>query len=335
MNRQRRIPAVLLLVALLIVSMSSFTVYFQKRQAQVTPTISQLAVIADVKAEKLQRWFKELLLGIVQDLENKAILTDALTLLQVRINIKPEYQQAYARLKSRFSKLNPKRLNISILSNNGIVIFSTDQQQEGNYQPLQNTTTYFTLDQIQQVTPNLYESTLTRKPMITLAVPLNTASGKRIGALAIDVNLEDLDHLIRQPLTSPSSPDSTPKQTRESYLVGRISSVSNTFLTVTPDPEAISNDNVLSNRSVDSLGITQALQGQKGSGLYLNYNRIPVLGVYRWLPQYRLALIVEVKQSEIFADAQNLARQIFLGGILVTIAMMITLSILSRSYNFL
>ncbi|BFM39201.1 unknown protein [Synechocystis sp. LKSZ1] len=325
----------MLLLALLIVSLSSFAVYFQERQAQVAPTITKLEVIADMKSKELQQWFQSLLGGIVKDLENEAIISDAVTLLKVRINIKPEYQQAYKRLKSRFSKLDPKRLNISILSNNGIVIFSTDKQQEGNYQPLQNTTTYFTLDAIQQVTPNLYESTLTRKPMITLAAPLNTVEGKRMGALAIDVNLEDLDRLIRHPVVSKSSTEQIKSQITESYIVGRISSVSNAFLTVANRSVTASNNNGLSNESVNSLGIDQAIQGQQGSGLYLNYNQIPVVGVYRWLPQYRLALLVEVAQSEVFAGATKLARQIFFGGVMGSLILIIILLWFGDRGNFL
>ena len=326
MNRQQRIPAIVLLLVLLIVSLSSFVVYFQKRQSQVAPTISKLEVIADIKSQELQQWFKSLLAGIVQDLENEAIIRDAVTLLKVRINIKPEYQQAYQRLKSRFSKLDPKHLNISILSNNGIVVFSTDKQQEGNYQPLQNTTTYFILDQIGQVTPNLYQSTLTRKPMITLAAPLKTVEEKRIGALAIDVNLENLDRLIRNSVANKRSMESIKNYTQETYVVGRISSVSNSFLTMANQAVIPSQNNAFSNKSVNSLGIDKAIQGQQGSGLYLNYNQTPVLGVYRWLPQYRLAILVEVAQSEIFAGATKLARQIFFGGILGSLIVILMLS---------
>jgi hypothetical protein len=58
---------------------------------------------------------------------------------------------------------------------------------------------------------------------------------------------------------------------------------------------------------------------ENGQGMYLNYAQIPVLGVYRWLPTYRFALLVEVQQAKVFNLARLRAGQLFVGGLLFTL----------------
>lgn len=43
-------------------------------------------------------------------------------------------------------------------------MFSTGKLEEGQYQPLQNTSTYFTPDQINVIKPIFYQSSLTQRP---------------------------------------------------------------------------------------------------------------------------------------------------------------------------
>ena len=61
---------------------------------------------------------------------------------------------------------------------------------------------------------------------------------------------------------------------------------------------------------IHSRGIDSAVARQSGQGLYTNYRGVPVIGVYRWLPEREAALVVEMTQEQAFAPARRLALEI-------------------------
>jgi signal transduction histidine kinase len=91
----------------------------------------------------------------------------------------------------------------------------------------------------------------------------------------------------------------------ETYLVN----TSNVLVSA----EALAGDQKFSG-GVYSEGIASALQGKDGTGLYLNYAGIPVIGVYNWVDGHAVALLAEMSQAEAFAPARQLAWTIFLIG---------------------
>ncbi|HIE39588.1 MAG TPA: sensor histidine kinase [Anaerolineales bacterium] len=69
--------------------------------------------------------------------------------------------------------------------------------------------------------------------------------------------------------------------------------------------------------------VQAALSGEEREGLYENYEGVPVIGVYRWLPALGLALFVEQSQEEAFAGNDSVAAAVIaatLGVALVTAA---------------
>ena len=71
-------------------------------------------------------------------------------------------------------------------------------------------------------------------------------------------------------------------------------------------------------RGVHSLGIDRALAGQDGSALYRNFDDVPVLGVWRWLEEHQLAILLESPQAEAFAPARRLLAVGLLAGLVAT-----------------
>ena len=68
-----------------------------------------------------------------------------------------------------------------------------------------------------------------------------------------------------------------------------------------------------------------------GRGLYLNYTGEPVIGVYRWIDDRELALLVEMQQREAFAPARRLAATILIGGVLLAGLLSVAVYLLARS----
>jgi signal transduction histidine kinase/HAMP domain-containing protein/ActR/RegA family two-component response regulator len=82
--------------------------------------------------------------------------------------------------------------------------------------------------------------------------------------------------------------------------------------------------------AIHSAGIDSAVARRSGQGLYTNYKGVPVIGVYRWLPERDSAMVVEEAQSEAFAPARQLALEIGVIGVIVVLLTSIGIYFASR-----
>ncbi|MGE5660203.1 MAG: ATP-binding protein [Actinomycetota bacterium] len=228
------------------------------------------------------------------------------------------YLLAYDRLFQYFSYISATKQNmreISILTNTGTVVFSTDKTQQGKFQSLGDPTTFFTQEAAATVIPIFYTSQITGKQLITFATPILDNSGKRMGALSVNLDLQGIDDLIRERTGLGRS--------GETYLVGNLAN-KKTF---------ISGDQELLKKfadGVESQGINAAIEGNSGTTLYLNYKGIPVIGSYRWLNKQGLALLAEMTQEEAFTPANQLSRDILLIGLSSSGLLLVAVYLLSR-----
>ncbi|MEO1592641.1 MAG: ATP-binding protein, partial [Cyanobacteria bacterium J06632_22] len=209
--------------------------------------------------------------------------------------------EAYTALNEYFdniSQIKPALKEVSILSEGGIVLFSTNKDLESTYRPLGATTTYFTEDTA-DIMPTLYRSPVTGRITMTFATPIMGESGSRAGVLSVKLDLNEIDSLIR---------DRTGLgETGKTYLVGQLEQT-NTFI-------AASEASQIGATEARSLAIDAAISGQNGAALYENYAGVPVVGVYRWVADQNLALLAEIDQTEAFAPARHLAYLILVVGL--------------------
>lgn len=307
------------LLGLAIVSGVAFGSYVWVRSRLIPPVQGQLERLADEQVQILDRWFDQQRQALLDAATNPDEFPEIFQLLSPADAATGASEDAaeegngvtYEAFVDSFSRLTGfDRDTLSVLNNGGIVVFAADPARQGQYQPIQNTTTYFTQEQSNQV-PNLYVSSLTDTLQITFATPVINEEGIRIGVLAVDLDLGDLHQQVQQgAMTSTVAIARRPSQS--SYLVGQASAVQNQIIAADTMGTALTPD------GVDSQGIDAALAGQNGADLYLNYDRVPVIGAYRWASRHNLALLVEVNQAEIFHPARQIARQIFVIGLIVT-----------------
>jgi signal transduction histidine kinase len=83
-------------------------------------------------------------------------------------------------------------------------------------------------------------------------------------------------------------------------------------------------------RMVDSPGIEAALSGEARDGLFQNYADVPVIGVYRWIPELQLALVAEQPQEQAFAAADNVTAAVVGATLLVAFATAIIAAVVTR-----
>jgi len=225
---------------------------------------------------------------------------------------------------AEFAQVKPSLQEISLLTTGGIVALSTNKTKEKTYQPLGTTTTYFTEDQSTTVIPTFYTSPITRESAITFATPILDRSGQRLGVLAVDLDLQGIDDIIRERTGL--------GETGATYLIGRLGN-RNVFISQQGTPEEEESENSENSEElteVNSFGIQQATEGIDGVGLYRNYQGTPVIGAYVWMENQNLALLAEMSQAEAFAPAQRLLKEILQIGLSAALFLLIIIYLISR-----
>ncbi|MBP0017305.1 MAG: HAMP domain-containing histidine kinase [Cyanobacteria bacterium SBLK] len=135
-----------------------------------------------------------------------------------------------------------------------------------------------------------------------------------MAALTVDLQLAEIDALIRN--------NTGLGDTGATYLVG---TSGDNAVSIAGEGEAELAGGAM------SLGIERAISRQDGFALYRNYAGIPVIGVYRWLPDQNLALLAEISQVEALAPARELAGNIIGIGIVSVGVLLVGVYLLSRN----
>ncbi len=124
---------------------------------------------------------------------------------------------------------------------------------------------------------------------------VNPQSGRTVGVLAGRLDTSTLGKIMTKRTGL--------KDDGETYL---ISPESNYMLT----PSRFESEGYVLARAYHSQGIDRALGGENGSGTYDDYRDPPepVIGVYRWLPELKVAMLAEIDESAAlspFVEARN------------------------------
>ncbi len=293
--------SILSIVTVLLVAVSANV---RSRDALKRSAIDRLDVATSLKESQVTQWVDNQRRDVILMTQLPDFLVNSeVAFSKDKERESPEFKTAIESLRkfmTDISSVKPNIRQISILTNNGITIVSTDKQKEGKYQPLGNTTTYFTRDQSRVIVPNFYISPISGKGAMTFAAPLSNKAGDRIGVVAVDLDLQGVDDIIRQNTGLGNS--------GETYVVGRLAAKNILLSGAGADNQEVAKD-------IKSEGIDAAAQGKDGEGLYRNYKNVPVLGSFVWIDNLNLALLAEISQSEAFEPADRLARDILLIGL--------------------
>jgi len=182
----------------------------------------------------------------------------------------------------------------------GRVLLSTEASSIGGYRASYN---FYTQGRQGQTVQSVYPSPESLRPILTLSAPVKDASGNLLAVLAVHLSLEPIDLIIRS--------HAGLGETGETYLVD-----SSNVLVATGRK-----DGQGMGRQAHTEGIHRALGGASGQGMYVNDAGVPVVGVYRWLPAYQMALLAEMSQAEAFASAGRLALAIVVVGLVVAVGL--------------
>ena len=306
----------------------SVSTYFSARETLKKSLYDRLSVAATLKEEELSQWFQTqrndiLLLARLPEIESQAeILLSEAVAAPEQANGESE-QPSDTEIKQAAKKqladylrdivvFKPDLAEVSIVADDGTVLFSTNQESNNTKQGISANATYFA-DASDKITPIFYTSDTTGTTAITFATPVLDGAKNRLGILLATLDLQDVDSLIQERTGL--------GKTGTTYLVGQ-SDDQNVFIASQQVKE--------SDREVDSFAIDTAMAGESGAGLYQNHAGEPVIGVYRWLEDQSLALLAEIDQREAFSPARALARNILLIGFVATGLLLSGIYLLSR-----
>jgi signal transduction histidine kinase/DNA-binding response OmpR family regulator len=316
-----RLVSYFLFLSLLTVGVVAYVAFIRAKKTLEQSVFQRLDAVITLKEDELNRWVT----NQIQDLlfiSRLLEIRDQAGVLLAYKESEPEYQLVYNSLSQYLSFIvstKPDVQEIFILSEkNGKVALSTNKDNEGGSRANDR---YFIQGRLNTIVQNIYLSptgdktilpSASIKPLMTIATPLVSRSGQRLGVLAMHLNLDQMDKIVLERTGLGT--------TGEAYLVDQFYAfVSAKRFGREEFPQGVHTE------SIDA-----AVQGIDGHGLYLNYQGIPVIGAYRWIEDRELALMVEMQQEEAFAPARQLAWAIIWVGLISACVLTLGVYLLAR-----
>ncbi len=297
-NLKARMVAYFLLLSVLVVVALSTVAFFVAQETLKDRAFERLEVTSNLKELQLNLFVEEQQDNIIRIAEIPPI-REAAEMVLSREPGTPGYRAAYNTLEQLVDSaaaISPNLSEIFFLTDvGGRIFFSTEKEHEGEYRV---TDYYLIQGRRGPVIQNVYPSPVTFAPTMTVASPLLSNRGKRLGVIAAHVSLDILDRNVKDRTGLGES--------GESYLVDKY----NVFVS------AASYGTEEFPRGVHSFGIDAAIQGERGAEIYRNYAGASVIGIYHWIPERELALLTEVPESEALAPARRLGLTLAVVGLM-------------------
>jgi len=290
----------------------------QAREALKDSVFNRLNAVATLKSNEINSWVQDQLRDVLFLTQLPILQNEGATLLQTP-PAAAKHKAAQKALTTEIANLlanRPGLQEILLLNLQGKVIFSSDPKHVGRSLAKEN---YFLrgrklLFPASSFVQNVYVSAETNRPAMTIIAPFFDQQGQRIGLLVAHLYLERMNRIILDRTGLGES--------GETYLVD-------------PAHQFVSEARFRKQifqlpQGIHTEGVKLALKHQNGSGLYVNYEGVPVIGVYRWLNEREMALLAEISQAEAFAPAHQLVQVILLIGLISVCLLAIGVYFLAR-----
>ncbi len=290
-----RLALAFLLPSCVILVLGALAAYLRTTAALRQSVFERLDAIATVKESALDTWVDHLSGEVVLFSELPELREPASELVT---GAPPEARRQAARarladlLRLALDKRPSYREMFFLAPTGGRIVVSTDERNEGQYRVYDR---YFVEGRSAPFVQNVYPSPVTLRPTLTLAAPVRAESGELLGVLAAHLALDYLDRNILRRAGLGRGGAVTLVDRYRVVVTGRRYGNAVPGAAASPAIEAVS-------------------RGASGAGLYRDPGGSEVIGLYRWLEDRELGLIVEIPREEAFAPARRLALSIFLAG---------------------
>jgi PAS domain S-box-containing protein len=271
------------------------TIVYARATSDLTTSVyERLDAVAGLKADALDRWIDEqsrnvVFVGVMPGVGDDAReFLDPASPSSAREAAEERLRQILAIVVSQTADAE----EIFILDLDGTIRISTLADHEGLSLADEG---FFITGSSHTNVQNVYRSSLTGRPTITVATPLFDRDGKgqRVAVIAANLSLQRVDRIVLERTGLGA--------TGRAYLVG--------------------GDGVLiqgtggDGGTLRSTAVEAIVVGQSGRGLYADPDGVPVIGVYEWIADRNAGLIAEMSQDEAFSPARQLALVIGIVGL--------------------
>ena len=273
-----RLVGSFLVLSILMVAIVCVVTFYRAKATLESSVYARLGAVADAKTGALNSWVADqqrnlVFIGTLPQVGNEA---DRLLSEDSTAAASERARSELAQQLSLVVRRTTDAQEFLVLDPNGKVRVSTVTAHEGKAQAGED---YFKQGVSHTAVENPYTSSLTGKPTITVSTPLFLEAGRPSdrGPGRQSQPRPDRRHRAAHAGLGTSG---------AAYLVGRDHRFVNKILATGAYAGAI-----------HSRGIDSAVARQSGQGLYTDYRGVPVIGVYRWLPEREAALVVEMTQD--------------------------------------
>ena len=282
-----KLTLLFVLFAALILAGVGALAYLSGRAAVEQAVISDLQSTANEKQAAFDRWLDDRLRLVVSITEFPAYCARVNSLIHDNLDdaARKTLQDQTAQALAGFTGPNSNYTEMMIVeARQGQVIVSTQPENQGKFN---EDRLYFIEGQKGPFVQNVIYSLDERAPMLIVSAPMKAGDGSVVAVLAARLKLDQMNEIILRRTGQ--------RETDDAYLVNP----SNLFVT---QPRFISDPAVLQ-RGVHTEQVNRCLAGNSGVLAANDYRGVPVLAVYRWMPERRLCLIVKMDQAEAFAPS--------------------------------
>ncbi len=289
--------------------------------------IHELAAIADLKRERIVKFFEDKLdeIHIAQDYYNvKANLPIIAKYAGDRDN--PAYIQARDMLNEQLTAwFNTKSeiADLMLVDLEGKIVYSVNPEHEhmdlGRQLPDPGNHAYsYGLERI-YITDLFLNAAEYNKPGIIISAPIYDFDHQLIGVIALELDMEAIYSTL-QDVTGLGATGET--------LIGRKAEKEAQFLNpLRHDPTATLNRTVrLGER--DAYPMQEAVNGREGEGITIDYRGKEVIAVWRYIPMLDWGFVAKMDTAEAFGPITELRNRTISFGILITLlAIVVTMAI--------
>jgi signal transduction histidine kinase len=285
-----KLTILFLLLSIVPTAVVGYLAYDNGRRTIVQETIDHLVSINIFKNNELKRWIEDNESSI-EELAQRPLVKQYATVLAKHDTPDHAYHKAKGSIIEDHLKLRLKYGGFFELflmcPRHGLISASTDEKQEGKYR---DTYPYFIEGKSRTYIQGIYYSPALEQSAMTMSTPIKDKQGNLMGVLGGRLDLGELSKIIA--LQSGKSP------TEDTYLV-------NTFNFFVTEPRF--GQGYALKKAVRTEGVEAGLSGKDGVGFYKDYRGVPVIGAYKWLPEFKMCIITEIDQAEAFAPIVHLA----------------------------
>ena len=310
MNLRSRILLLFVLLAIVPVVIVGFLAYYTGRQSIEQVEINHLVSTNLMKSSELARWIEGNQQSI-EELAQRPLMAQYSATMATFDPADPSYDPA--RLSLEADHLRPRVkpaggfIEMSVINPvSGVILASSDDMQEGKYYANQH---FFMEGKTHTYTQGVFYSLPLQQTTMIVSAPVSDRKENLVAVLAGRLDLRDLSLIM--------SAQSGLSQSEKTYLVNK----SNFFVT-----EPSSGEGYALKKTVRTEGVQAGLSGSDGVAFYVDYRNIPVIGAYKWLPEYNMCLITEVDQAEAYAPVNSMAVT------MVTIVSLLTLIVVAAGF---